>query len=507
MKKVALLILDGWGIENKKEISAINLAKTPNIKSYIKYYPHSTLLTSGSSVGLPNNQMGNSEVGHITLGAGRIIYQNLEKINFDIKNHIFFKKEILQKTLMFAKNQNKKLHLIGLVSDGGVHSHIHHLEALIEATQQFKLQNVYIHAFTDGRDSDPKSGTIFIQKIIKKIKNTSIKLASISGRYYAMDRDKRWERIKYAYDAMVHNIGILSNHPIELINYFYTQKITDEFIKPIVVIDKNQKPITKIENGDIVICFNFRTDRSREITEVLSQKDLKEFQMKKLNLYYVTMTEYDKNFHNIQSIYKTNLIQNTLGETLSKSQKTQIRIAETEKYPHVTFFFSGGNENKYNGETRILCQSPKNVTTYDLKPEMAAFDIKKKIIKTIQITPPDFICLNFANTDMVGHTGNMTATIKACEVVDQCLYQIVNTLLYHNYTTLILSDHGNADIMINSDGSENTQHTTNKVPLIVIDKFKKYKVEHGTLADIAPSILNIMNIHIPKEMTGNIIIQ
>lgn len=507
MKKVALLILDGWGIEKNKKISAINLAKTPNINFYIKKYPNSTLLTSGLNVGLPKNQMGNSEVGHINLGAGRIVYQNLEKINFDISNNIFFNKKILKNTLLLAKNQNKKIHLIGLVSNGGIHSHIHHLEKLIDVTQIFKLNQVYIHAFTDGRDSNPKSGKIFITQIINKIKNTPVKLATICGRYYAMDRDKRWDRIKIAYNALVKNIGIFSNDPVKLIDALYQKNITDEFIKPIIIIDNNNNPISKIENEDIVICFNFRTDRSRQITEVLSQRDFPKFKTAKLKLHYVTMTEYDKQFKNIQSIYSTNYIKNTLGETLAQANKTQIRIAETEKYPHVTFFFSGGNENKYPGEKRILCQSPKNVTTYDLKPEMAAFDITKNIILEINKTPADFICLNLANADMVGHTGNMQATIQACEVVDKCLNHIVNSLLFQNYTIFLLSDHGNADVMINNDGTPNTQHSTNPVPFIVIDKFQNYQVQNGILSDIAPSILKIMNINIPKEMTGNIIVK
>lgn len=505
MKKVALLILDGWGISNNPTNSAINLAKTPNIDFYEKKYPKTTLSASGLDVGLPDGQMGNSEVGHINLGSGRIIYQNLEKINFSIKNNTFNKNKILQKYFEYSKNNNINVHLIGLVSDGGVHSHINHLNALIDLTQKFKLKKVYIHAFTDGRDANSRSGFFFIKSLICKIKNTTAKIATICGRYYAMDRDKRWDRIKIAYDAMVNKIGEFYENPKIAIEKSYKLGITDEFIKPIIITEKGD-PIAQINNGDIVISFNFRTDRTRQITQALSQEDFPIFNLKKLKLHYITMTEYDNKFKNIEVIYSEKPIVNTLGEILEKNKKTQIRIAETEKYPHVTFFFSGGKETKYNGEKRIICESPKNISTYDLKPEMSAFKITNLIIKEINKNPVDFICLNFANADMVGHTGNMNATIKACEVVDKCVGQIVNALFKY-YTIFILSDHGNADLLINPDGSPNTQHTTNLVPFILIDYNKKYILKTGRLCDIAPSILSILKIKIPEEMTGNIIVE
>lgn len=506
MKRLALLILDGWGISNNPKVSAINLGKTPNMDFFLNKYPNTRLSASGLDVGLPNGQMGNSEVGHINLGAGRIVYQNLVKINLAIEKNTFFKKTVLQECFKYSKIGKRKIHLIGLLSDGGVHSHINHLKALIDAAEINKLNEVYIHAFTDGRDSDPRSGKKFIKDIIEKTKNTKVQLASICGRYYAMDRDKRWERIKVAYDAIVNQVGFFSETPINFMEKLYQEGITDEFIKPIIIL-KNGYPVTKIEDKDVVICFNFRTDRSRQITEVISQKNFLNFGMKKLNVNYITMTDYDPSYKNIKVIFRENSVINTLGEILEKKHKTQIRIAETEKYPHVTFFFSGGKEERYQGEKRIICQSPKDVPTYDLKPEMAAFDIKNLIIREIHKNPTDFICLNFANADMVGHTGNMQSTIKACEVVDQCVGEVVSVALKSNYTLFILSDHGNSDLMINPDGSPNTQHSNNPVPFIVIDNNKKYKLTPGKLGDIAPSILNILGIEIPQEMTGNIIVQ
>jgi 2,3-bisphosphoglycerate-independent phosphoglycerate mutase len=506
MKRVALLILDGWGIAQDKSVSAVDLANTPNMDKLLQEYPNATLSTSGLDVGLPEGQMGNSEVGHMNLGAGRVVYQNLAKINVAIKNNTFSKEKELQKTLTYVKENNKKLHLIGLVSDGGVHSHINHLKALIDATQEFELPQVYIHAFTDGRDCDPKSGKGFIQEIVDYTSNRTAKLASVVGRYYAMDRDKRWERVNEAYQVMVNAVGIKTENPVQEIENSYSQDITDEFIKPVVVTE-NGNPIAKIENGDVVICFNFRTDRGREITEVLSQKDFTEFGMKKLDLYYVTMTEYDETFQNVEVIYREDLLTKTLGEVLESNNKSQIRIAETEKYPHVTFFFSGGNEKEYNGERRILCQSPKDVATYDLKPEMAAYDIKNAIVKEMNENPADFICLNFANADMVGHTGSIEAAIKACETVDTCVGEVVEAGLNNGYTLFIIADHGNSDLMINPDGTPNTQHTTNPVPFIVVDKNIKFLVSDGKLGDIAPSILSVLGLEIPEEMTGNVIVK
>ena len=506
MKRVALLILDGWGIAQDKSVSAVDLANTPNMDKLLQEYPNATLSTSGLDVGLPEGQMGNSEVGHMNLGAGRVVYQNLAKINVAIKNNTFSKEKELQKTLTYVKENNKKLHLIGLVSDGGVHSHINHLKALIDATQEFELPQVYIHAFTYGRGCDPKSGKGFIQEIVDYTSNRTAKLASVVGRYYAMDRDKRWERVNEAYQVMVNAVGIKTEDPVREIENSYSQNVTDEFIKPVVVTE-NGNPIAKIENGDVVICFNFRTDRGREITEVLSQKDFTEFGMKKLDLYYVTMTEYDETFQNVEVIYREDLLTKTLGEVLESNNKSQFRIAETEKYPHVTFFFSGGNEKEYNGERRILCQSPKDVATYDLKPEMAAYDIKNAIVKEMNENPADFICLNFANADMVGHTGSIEAAIKACETVDTCVGEVVEAGLNNGYTLFIIADHGNSDLMINPDGTPNTQHTTNPVPFIVVDKNTKYAVSDGKLGDIAPSILSVLGLEIPEEMTGNVIVK
>jgi 2,3-bisphosphoglycerate-independent phosphoglycerate mutase len=461
-KKVILMILDGWGHSPDPKVSAIDHAKTPFIDSLYKNYPNAELRTDGLNVGLPEGQMGNSEVGHMNLGAGRIIYQELTRINLAVQHKTLNQEKVLQEAFTYAKTNNKDLHLLGLVSDGGVHSHIDHLKGLVDATQDFGLKNVYIHAFTDGRDVDPKSGVRFISEIENYCKNTTVKLASIIGRYYAMDRDKRWERVKKAYDLLVNNIGIFSNNAVNSIQDSYTKDITDEFIEPIVMTDENNKPLTKIKEGDVVLFFNFRTDRGRQLTEALSQKDFHEQNMHKLDLYYVTMTNYDETFKNIKVIYTKDNITETLGEVLEKNHKKQIRIAETEKYPHVTFFFSGGREEPFEGEMRILRNSPK-VATYDLQPEMSAFELKDALIAELKKEEVDFVCLNFANGDMVGHTGVMEAAIKACEAVDTCVKEVIETALEHDYTTILIADHGNCETMINPDGSPNTAHTTNPV--------------------------------------------
>jgi len=491
------MILDGWGIGTNPNVSAIDRAKTPYIDSLYNNYPNSKLVTHGSGVGLPDGQMGNSEVGHMNLGAGRIVYQDFAKINLDIQNGNFNDLENLINPLKKIQENNKKLHLIGLVSDGGVHSHINHLEAILDLTNEMNINKVFIHAFTDGRDVDPKSGLGFIERLEKKIKSSSAKLASVIGRYYAMDRDKRWERTKKCYDLLVNGIGTKTSNINNSIKDSYNNNITDEFIEPLIVIDKDNESNGLIENGDYVIFFNFRTDRGRQLTEVMTQSNINE--MKKLDLNFITMTNYDESFMGIKKIYEKENLEDTLGEVLSKNNKKQIRIAETEKYPHVTFFFNGGREEPYEDERRILCQSPK-VATYDLKPEMSAYEITESILPEIEIGNVDFICLNFANPDMVGHTGNMSAAIKACETVDKCSKTIIEKAKENNYTILIIADHGNSDLMINDDGSPNTAHTTNLVPFILIDDEIK-KIKDGVLGDIAPSILDIMNIKKPIKMT------
>ena len=502
-KKVVLIILDGWGIANQPEKSAISIAHTPNYDDYLKKYPNAQLLTHGSNVGLPKGQMGNSEVGHMNIGSGRVVIQELAKINHDIENNSFDKDEVMRKKIKKSIKDDKNIHIIGLVSDGGVHSHIDHLKHIINTTNQMNAKNVFIHAFTDGRDVDPKSGINFISEIIEFTKDKSAELATVCGRYYAMDRDQRWERIKKVYDLLVNGVGELSNDIVRSIKESYNKGVHDEFIPPIIC-ERDGKPIIKIQSGDLVVFFNFRTDRGRQLTEVLSQKNMTDYGMEKVDLDLVTMTIYNDNFENVDSIYKNEKLKDTLGEVLSINNKKQIRIAETEKYPHVTFFFNGGNEKILKNEKRILCNSPK-VPTYDLKPEMSAYEIVKKIIPEIESKSADFICLNFANPDMVGHTGNFNAAINACETVDECMGKVVDKCIDNDYSIIIIADHGNSDVMINNDGSANTAHTTNPVPIIVLDK-EIEKVDDGILADIAPTILKILNIEKPKLMTGKILI-
>jgi 2,3-bisphosphoglycerate-independent phosphoglycerate mutase len=463
------------------------------------------LITCGEEVGLPEGQMGNSEVGHLNLGAGRIVYQELQRINVAIRTGEFQQNAALLSAIHYAKKNNKKMHLMGLVSDGGVHSHTSHLKAIVDLCTKEELEQVYIHAFTDGRDTDPKSGLGFISDLEEHLKNNTAKIASITGRYYAMDRDKRWERVQLAYDALVKGIGTKSNNASTAIQKAYEANVTDEFIKPILLVDDQQQPLALIEEGDAVICFNFRTDRCREITEVLTQKDFQEFGMHKLVLEYTTMTEYDNTFKHVHVIFKNDNLTHTLGEVLEEHGKKQIRIAETEKYPHVTFFFSGGRELPFEGESRIMAPSPK-VATYDLQPEMSAFELTAKIVPEIQNKTADFICLNYANADMVGHTGIWEAAIKAVETVDQCVQQVVEAALENGYTVFLTADHGNADFMKNTDGSPNTAHTLNPVPLFIIDKTWKGAIKPGKLGDIAPTILHFMNIPIPAEMTGEVLV-
>ncbi|GAA3772938.1 2,3-bisphosphoglycerate-independent phosphoglycerate mutase [Corallibacter vietnamensis] len=503
-KKVILMILDGWGTSPDPKVSAIDQAETPFIDSLYKNYPYASLRTDGLHVGLPEGQMGNSEVGHMNLGAGRIVYQDLVKINLAVKNNTLKDEPTLVNAFEYAKTNNKPIHFLGLLSDGGVHSHINHLLGLVKAANSFGVENSYIHAFTDGRDVDPKSGFGFVTELQQHIENTNTQLATITGRYYAMDRDKRWERVKLAYDALVHGMGEQSQDALKSISANYDNDITDEFIKPIVMVDDAKQPIAKIKDGDVVVFFNFRTDRGRQLTEALSQKDFHEQNMHKLDLHYVTMTNYDENFKNINVIYNKENLTDTLGEVLSKHNKKQIRIAETEKYPHVTFFFSGGQEEPFPGESRILRHSPK-VATYDLKPEMSAFELRDALVPELEKGETDFVCLNFANGDMVGHTGVMEAAVKACEAVDTCVKDVVTAALENGYTTLLIADHGNCETMINPDGSPNTAHTTNPVPVILIDNDLK-QINDGILGDLAPTILKLIGVPQPEKMDRHALI-
>ncbi|WP_407556170.1 2,3-bisphosphoglycerate-independent phosphoglycerate mutase [Winogradskyella sp. 4-2091] len=498
-KKVILMILDGWGKSPDPKVSAIDNAQTPFIDSLYTKYPSASLRTDGLHVGLPEGQMGNSEVGHMNLGAGRIVYQDLVKINLAVEKQTLREEKVLKDAFEYAKTNNKDVHLLGLVSNGGVHSHINHLFGLLNATHDYGLENVFVHAFTDGRDVDPKSGKGFITDLESHMAKTSGKVATVTGRYYAMDRDKRWERVKLAYDGMVNGEGEKTQNISQSIQNNYDNDVTDEFIKPLIATDSNNQPITTIKDDDVVIFFNFRTDRGRQLTEVLSQSDFHEQNMHKLNLHYVTLTNYDDNYKGINVVFNKDNLSETLGEVLEKHNKKQIRIAETEKYPHVTFFFSGGQEKPFEGETRILRNSPK-VATYDLKPEMSAFELTDALVPELKKGEVDFVCLNFANGDMVGHTGVMEAAIKACEAVDKCVKNVVTTALDNDYTTILIADHGNCETMINPDGSPNTAHTTNPVPIILIDKDLK-SIKDGILGDVAPTILKLIGIPQPKAMT------
>ena len=500
-KKVILIILDGWGIAKNTEVSAIDKAKTPFVDGLYHKYPHSKLEASGMAVGLPEGQMGNSEVGHMNIGAGRVVYQDLVKVNNAVEDGSLSREKALIEAFDYAKAKKKKIHFIGLLSDGGVHSHINHLKGLITAAYENKCEDVFVHAFTDGRDCDPKSGLGFVTELEEHLSKTGGQIASVTGRYYAMDRDKRWERVKLAYDALVKGEGEKLEDVKEGIKKSYEQDITDEFIKPIIHSQDDQ-PVGKVEEGDVVMCFNFRTDRGREITQVLTQQDFPDFGMKKLPLYYLTLTNYDNTFKDVKVVFDKDNLKNTLGEVLERHGKKQIRIAETEKYPHVTFFFSGGREKEFEGESRLLCPSPK-VATYDLQPEMSAKDIRDKIIPELKKQEASFVCLNFANPDMVGHTGVFEAAVKACETVDQCAQEVVTAALENGYTSIIIADHGNSDIMINPDGSPNTAHTTNLVPCIVVDDEFKGPVKDGKLGDLAPTILKLIGLPVPEEMTGN----
>jgi len=506
MKKLILVILDGWGLGTDPKVSAIAQANTPVFDRIMGAYKHAKLQASGLAVGLPDGQMGNSEVGHMNIGAGRVVYQDLVKINIEAENGGLAAQPVLKDALEYARANNKNIHLIGLVSDGGVHGHINHVKALCSWAADNKCSNLFIHAFTDGRDTDPKSGKGFIGELINHCEKTAGKVVSVIGRYYAMDRDKRWERVKLAYDCLVHGTGTKVENLTDGIQASYDANVTDEFIKPILLEGFEKKG--RIEEGDVVINFNFRTDRGRQITEALTQQDFPDFGMKKLKLHYITMTRYDESFENVEVLYEKDNLFNTLGQVLADHHLKQIRIAETEKYPHVTFFFNGGREEPFEGETRLMCPSPK-VATYDLQPEMSAQDIANAIVPQIAKQEASFICLNFANPDMVGHTGVFEAVVKACEKVDQCLGEVLDASGENGYAAIVIADHGNADFMVNADGTPNTAHSTALVPCIFVDpQFKltsETGLKDGKLGDLAPTILTYLGLPIPSEMTGNVL--
>lgn len=505
--KAALLILDGWGFGQSASADAILQADTPFVDQLIREYPNSTLVTHGMDVGLPDGQMGNSEVGHLNIGAGRIVYQQFARINKAIEDGELAKNEVLVNEAKKAIDSGKTIHLFGLLSDGGVHSHINHLKALILILEDLGAKDIFVHAFMDGRDTAPTGGKGYMEDLERFLVDRPTKVASVIGRYYAMDRDKRWERIKKAYDLLVHGEGNHSKDLVKSIAQSYKDEVTDEFILPIVRVNKQDQAIAKMKDGDLLICFNFRTDRPREISTVLTQENMPEYDMKKLAVDYVTMTRYDETFTGIKVLFENDELVNTMGEVVANAGKSQVRIAETEKYPHVTFFFSGGREIPFEGEERILVASPK-VATYDMQPEMSAYEVTDKVIKHVQDKVPDFICLNFANADMVGHTGDFKAAMKAAEAVDSCMSKLVPVLLEHDYKIIVIADHGNADFMINPDGSPNTAHTKNPVPCILVSNdYRNVRLKKGKLADIAPTLLSLMQIQIPKQMTGDNLIQ
>ena len=498
--RVLLMILDGWGKSKNPKTSAIDNANTQFIDSLYEKYPNANLKTDGIEVGLPDGQMGNSEVGHLNLGAGRIVYQELSRINMSIEDGSFKSKKVLTDAFEYAERTKKNVHLMGLISSGGVHSHYDHLYELINISEIYNSK-VFIHGFTDGRDVDPKSSINDLKNLEKYIQDKNCELASIIGRYYSMDRDNRWERTKLAYDLICRGKGQKVSSFIDEIKSSYNNNCTDEFLMPMIKTDSNNNPIGVVSEGDVIIYFNFRTDRGRQLTRVMTQSDFNEFETNNENYHFVTMTNYDSSFKGINVVFQNKDLRNTLGEVLEKNNKTQLRIAETEKYPHVTFFFSGGREKPFNFERRILKDSPK-VATYDMKPEMSAYEITEELILEIENKTNDFICLNYANGDMVGHTGSFEAAVKACETIDKCVKKVITSCIKSDYTVLLISDHGNCDMMMNEDGSPNTAHTKNLVPLILINS--EYKsISDGILADIAPTILKIMNIEIPSEMTQN----
>jgi len=506
VQKTVLVILDGWGISNDAARSAIAHAGTPCMDRLLSHYPSSMLKTSGEDVGLPDGQMGNSEVGHLNLGAGRIVWQELANINKAIREKTIDSNPVLLSAFRQARETGCKLHFIGLVSGGGVHSHINHLKHLTGLAKDADLKEVYIHAFTDGRDTDPKSGIGYLEELDQHLAKTTGKIATVTGRYYAMDRDKRWERVKIAYDALVRGVGDRMKDWKEGVGTSYRSGITDEFIRPIVITGEDDLPCGNIAEGDVVICFNFRTDRCREITMALTQEDFSEHDMQRMRLHYVTMTRYDDSFRDVKVIFEKDNLAMTMGEVLERHGKRQLRIAETEKYPHVTYFFSGGREQPFTGEKRIMIPSPK-VATYDLQPGMSASEVTEAVCREISTGEQDFICLNYANADMVGHTGVFEAAVKAVETVDTCLGLVIETGLSQGYSLLIIADHGNADLMLNEDGSPNTAHTTNPVPCVLVSPHQEFTLKNGRLADVAPTLLTLMGIPVPDEMMGHILIE
>ncbi len=500
-KQVLLVVLDGWGIAQNTAVSAVDTANTPFYHELLQRFPHSKLQASGEAVGLPEGQMGNSEVGHMNIGAGRVVNQELVRIGKAVRERKLGQIPVLVKAFEYALANDKPLHLIGLLSDGGVHSHIDHVKALCTLAHEAGVRHVFVHAFTDGRDTDPKSGVRYVNELEEHVERSGAKIASVVGRYYAMDRDRRWERVKVAYDLLVHGIGTPSQNLIQTIQEQYKEGVTDEFLRPIVKTGADGQPLATIQEGDVVLCFNFRTDRGREITEVLTQHDNHAFQMQRLNLHYLTLTNYDDTFVGVTPIFEKDNLDNTLGEVLAANHKTQIRIAETEKYPHVTFFFSGGRELEFKGETRILRPSPK-VATYDLQPEMSAADLRDALVPELLAKSADFVVLNFANPDMVGHTGVFEAVVKAVETTDACARAVVEAALAAGYASIIIADHGNAEFMRNANGSPNTAHTTNLVPCILVDNDYVGTLADGKLGDLAPTILELMGLPQPVEMTG-----
>ena len=506
-KLTMLMILDGFGENPKKEGNAVKLAKTPNIDRLMKEYPNTKIAASGLAVGLPEGQMGNSEVGHTNIGAGRIVYQELTRITKSIENGDFFSNEELVKAMENCKKNNSKLHILGLVSDGGVHSHIRHLFGLLEMAKRRDIEEVYVHCFLDGRDTPPASAESYIQELEEKMRKKGVgKIATVAGRFYGMDRDKRWNRIQKAYNAIVFGEGNKSSQVINAIESSYQKEVFDEFVEP-TVITNGEKPVATIEDGDSVIFFNFRPDRAREITRAMVDKEFKEFETKKMNTYFVCFTNYDETMPNVHIAFKKEMIKNTLGEIVSKNGGKQLRIAETEKYAHVTFFFNGGEEKQYEGEDRILVPSPK-VETYDMKPEMSAYEVTQKVVEAINSEKYNCIILNYANPDMVGHTGSLSAAIKAVEAVDECVGKVITAIESQKANLIITADHGNAEQMIDyKTGEPHTAHTTNLVPLILISERENVKLREGKLADIAPTLLELMGLEKPKEMTGESLIE
>ncbi len=499
-----MIIMDGWGKGDEGPADLIHQTGVAFTRELNKTTPHSLLRCSGEDVGLPQGQMGNSEVGHLNMGAGRVVYQDLVKISQSIRDRSFFENPVLLDAFRHARERQVQVHLLGLVSDGGVHSAMDHLFGLCDMAREQDFKQLYIHAFTDGRDTDPYSGKGFIGDLEKHLAQSAGQIASVCGRYYAMDRDKRWERIKLAYDMLLQGKGKTAASAEEAVQDSYDEEISDEFIQPRIITGADDKPLATINKGDVVICFNFRTDRLREITTVLSQQDMPDHGMKTLPLHYVTMTRYDESFKGVQVAFDKEDLRDTLGEVLSLHGKTQLRIAETEKYPHVTFFFSGGREGEFEGESRVMIPSPK-VATYDLQPEMSAPEVKEAVIREIHSQAHDFICLNFANADMVGHTGVKEAIVKALETVDACVEEVVQAARQNGYTVLLTADHGNADHAINSDGSPNTAHSTNPVPCwLISDRFRR--IRPGRLADLAPTILHIMGLPVPSTMNGSVLV-